>query len=423
MGEENQSFQSDSRSENQDDYYEAIDDLNDSDFVPKNIELPKETRKSDRQKKPKQYDDYVSFQCQNEVNLDDVPMSVSEALSRADSSRWQQAMEEEMASFKKSEAWELVDSPNSGTLVECKWMFKKKIDQENKMCYRARLVAKGYTQREGLDYDETFSPVIRYSSLRLLLALSLKLDLEVTHLDVKTAFLNGNLQETVFMCQPEGFITKGNENKVCLLTKAIYGLKQSSRAWYQKVNEVLVKLGFKKSNYESCIFIKRKNNSLVIVALYVDDFIVLSNDKKETDFLKKHLTSNFEIKDLGEIKLCLGMRIRKEKDNLILDQSVYIDQLLRKFNMSDCKVVSSPINNFDFSEGCLSENEAEKYKNPLYQKLIGSLMFLAVLTRPDIAYSVSFLSQFNNNHTEYHWNCAKNVLRYLKGTKDHCLVY
>lgn len=225
------------------------------------------------------------------------------------------------------------------------------------------------------------------------------------------------------MCQPEGFITKGNENKVCLLTKAIYGLKQSSRAWYQKVNEVLVKLGFKKSNYESCIFIKRKNNSLVIVALYVDDFIVLSNDKKETDFLKKHLTSNFEIKDLGEIKLCLGMRIRKEKDNLILDQSVYIDQLLRKFNMSDCKVVISPINNFDFSEGCLSENEAEKYKNPLYQKLIGSLMFLAVLTRSDIAYSVSFLSQFNNNYTEYHWNCAKNVLRYLKGTKDHCLVY
>lgn len=255
--------------------------------------------------------------------------------------------------------------------------------------------------------------------MRLLLAISVKLGLHTTHLDVKTAFLNGELQENVLMCQPEGFVVKGNENKVCKLKKAIYGLKQSSRAWYQKVEEVLIGLDFKKSDYEPCLFMKRNRGMITIIALYVDDFIIFSNDENETDFLKDKLNSNFKIKDLGELKLCLGMKIRRENDMLILDQSTYIDHLLKKFNMTNCNSVNTPIENFDFNES----NSSDKCQNPLYQKLIGSLMFLAVMTRPDIAYSVSFLSQFNNCHTEYHWKCAKRVLRYLKGTKNYCLVF
>ena len=196
---------------------ELEDESNDPDYVPDtevSLETPSTPRRSNRTKKPKSYQDYVTFAChkQQEVNLEDIPSSVSEALSRPDSARWKKAMDDEMQSFAENEAWDLVDTSRSGPLVECKWVFKTKIDCDDQVCYRARLVAKGYTQREGVDYDETFFPVIRYSSLQLLLALSVKLDLDIVYLDVKTAYLNGDLQETVFMRQPEGYCLKGNES-------------------------------------------------------------------------------------------------------------------------------------------------------------------------------------------------------------------
>ena len=370
---------------------EHSEDLNDDDFVPSETdesqmsldEIQNTVRRSERERRPKNYEDYISYLCHGDTDIEDVPLTVTEALSRPDADCWRQAMQDEMSYFAENDAWDLVDPPdtNSGvSVVQCKWVFKKKSDSENGVSFRARLVAKGFTQREGIDYDETFAPVIRFSSLRLLLALSVQLDLNITHLDVKTAFLNGELKETVFMKQPEGFVEKGSEGKVCLLKRAIYGLKQSSRAWNKKVDDVLISLDFKKSVYEPCLYTQTSGKLLTIVALYVDDFLVFSNDCKTAEILERELSRHFKIKNLKGVKQFLGMRIRRSKDCISIDQESYVNQVLKRFNMSDCKSVSTPKESFDFSQ-CVDGSTG---KNPLYQQLIGSLMYLSVLTRPDI---------------------------------------
>lgn len=389
-------------------------------------EVTPPVRRSERKPKPKNYEDFVTFMCKSEntrTELNTNPLTVTEALSRIDKDKWKQAMAEEISSFEENDAWQLVDPPASGTIVDCKWVFKRKPDSENKIRYRARLVAKGFTQRQGIDYDETFSPVVRYSTLRLLFALSVKLNLEIRHLDVTTAFLNGFLQEDVYMKQPDGFIKEGSDKtKVLKLKRAIYGLKQSSRAWYKRVDEVLLKLGYKRSDTEPCLYVKSRDKLITMITVYVDDFLIFSNDNPETESVKKELSSKFKIKDLGKAKDCLGLHINRDYDKgfITLDQRKYIDQILKQFNMSDCKSVSTPMDN---SIPLNSENDNVFDKNVPYRQLIGSLMYLAVLTRPDISFSVSFLSQFNDCYTNTHWQCAKRILRYLQGTKDYCLKY
>lgn len=392
----------------------------DSDYVPD--QEPENDimvlRRSERQKKERTFDDFVTYLSTNTVNetdIDEFPVTTSDALSRPDGHKWKQAMLEEISSFEENETWELVDLPKEGTIVECKWVYKIKCNSESEISYRARLVARGFTQKEGIDYTETFAPVVRHSTLRLLIALAVKLNLKITHLDVKTAFLNGLLEESVYMRQPEGFVLKNHENKVYKLKKAVYGLKQSSRAWNKRVDNFLLDLNYQKSKFEPCLYIKRKNHLLTVVALYVDDFLVFSDDAEERCFLEKQLSLEFKIKNLGEAKQCLGVRIARDYENncITLDQENYIDQILKKFNMSECKSVSTPMN----TDICIDKVESVGDQNLPYQRLIGSLMYLAVLTRPDIAYTVSFLSQFNNCYTELHWKCAKRVLRYLQGTK------
>jgi len=410
--------------------YETVNSQSDEDFVVKRGDdiLQIEncgTRRSQRTIKPKQFDDYVTYACIQDidVNLNGDPESVEQAMSRTDAELWKEAMTEEVKCFEANEAWELVDGvPDSSTVVPCKWVFKTKVSDTGEVKYRARLVAKGCVQKAGIDYNEVFAPVVRHSTLRLLVSMAVQLDLNIIHLDVKTAFLNGFLEQPVYMKQPEGFVIKNSENKVYKLKKAVYGLKQASRSWNARVNEVLSNLGYIKSKYEYCLFIKKDKNSLTLVALYVDDFFVFSNNVKEVECLKLKLGSEFDIKDLGEAKQCLGVKITRDHNNnvIYLDQESYVDQVLKNFGMDDCKVVSTPI-----------ESKVEKVTNNIdvdlsnlpYQKLIGSLMYLAVLTRPDITFAVNYLSQFNNCYSEYHWQCAKRVLRYLKGTKCYKLCF
>lgn len=356
--------------------------------------------------------------CTTSVGEDE--MTYADAISSPEKQHWLEAMAEELQSFEDNQVWEIVDAPDSASVVQCKWVFRKKFDCDNNVRYRARLVAKGFTQKAGVDYQETFSPVIRHSTLRLLFALSVKLDMDITHLDVTTAFLNGYLKESIYMRLPEGFHVK-NSNKVLKLRKAVYGLKQSSLAWYERVEETLCSLGFNKSKLEPCVFIKNHSDNLkTIVGVYVDDFIIFSNNKPESDMLIKALSQKFKIKNLGQVKQYLGMRINVNRNSnvITIDQEHYIEQLLEKFDMSDCNTIDTPMEcklNVDRSNICDT-------KLP-YQKLIGSLMYLAVLTRPDIAFSVSYLSQFNNSYSHIHWNYAKRILKYLLKTKNYCLRY
>lgn len=371
-------------------------------------------------KKPERYG--FSNLCMNEQTYDDAAgLSLCGALKGPEKEQWRLAMREELQCFKENDAWELCDAPKDSRVVQCKWVLRKKYDSENKVRYRARLVAKGFSQIEGVDYTDTFSPVVRHTTLRLLFALSVQLSLDIVHLDVTTAFLNGTLEETIFMQIPVGFSDSTHSGQVLKLKKAIYGLKQSSRAWYKKVDECLLNIGYVKSKIEPCLYIKSVGSSKTIVTLYVDDFFVFSNNKTETNHLKSMLGKNFVLKDLGIVKECLGMSVNFDKENcsVTLSQEKYIDKLLSKFNMTDCKTVNTPM---EVNLKCKKENINCNSQNP-YQQLIGSLMYLVVMTRPDIAYAVSYLSQFNNCNTEEHWVYAKRILRYLKKTKNLGLKY
>lgn len=378
--------------------------------------------------KPKIYDDYVmndEFDHSDSamsvaISNDLEPSNVSEAMLSSRKSEWKTAIKKELDSFKINNAWELVDKPSNRNIVKNKWVFKVKKDQDGNIAtYKARLVAKGFTQKIGVDYSETFSPVIRFSNLRLLLAMTAELDLEAEHLDVETAFLNGEIDQTIYMSQPEGFEEPGFENKVCLLKKAIYGLKQSSRLWYEKARNVLSNLGFKQSKIEPCIFYKHSSNSIIVIALYVDDFFIFHNNVTEVTNIKIELDKHFHIKDLGPISYCLGMKIERnrQKCELKISQEQYIMKILDRFHMTECNVVGTPME----QKQILSVSE-EYYDSP-YQQLIGSLMYLSVCTRPDIAFPVSYLSQFNLNHTKEHWLACKRVLKYLKGTKNMGITF
>lgn len=361
------------------------------------------------EKRQRRAPERFGFMCVGEENL-----TYADVMSGPEQKEWCSAMKDEMRSFSECDAWEIVEKPDNCTIVKCKWVYKKKLDSDNKVRYRARLVAKGFTQKEGIDFKETFSPVLRYSVLKLLFALSVKLDMKVTHYDVTTAFLNGNLEETVYMQPPPNLSLKG---KVLKLKRAIYGLKQSARAWYMKVDECLQKLNYKKSQHEPCLFVSETKKTYI--ALFVDDFFVFSTCAIEVGNFKCELCTRFKLKDLGQVRKCLGMRVEFCNNKLRLDQEEFINSLLIKFGLENCnETVTTPMEinlKLDKSESC-----NEKYP---YQQLIGSLMYLSILTRPDISFSISFLSQFNNCFNKVHWQHAKRVLKYLKTTKSYCLTY
>ncbi|KAJ8737027.1 hypothetical protein PYW07_000298 [Mythimna separata] len=350
------------------------------------------------------------------------PITVSDILNSPEKEQWQCAMKEELKSFRENDTWELTDRPKDKTVVKSKWVFKKKLNSEGDVRYRARLVAKGFTQLKGIDFNETFSPVLRYSTFRLLIALSVKLDLKMNHLDVPTAFLNGFLDETVFMEIPECSEFQNCNNKVLKLKKAVYGLKQSARAWHIRVEDCLLKLGYKKSDNEPCLFIKSDKNTKVYIGLFVDDFFVFYNCQSTYEQLMKELVEKFRIKDLGQMKQCLGMNINVYENCITVDQKKFIETILKRFNMSDCSCCDTPME-INLKLKKIVDNNSEKGKGYPYQQLIGSLMYLSVLTRPDITFSVSFLSQYNNGFNETHWKHLKRLLKYLKKTIDYGLVY
>jgi transposase InsO family protein len=344
-------------------------------------------------------------------------ITYEEAMNGPEKEMWRQAMKEELKAFEDNQSWELVDVKKADRVVQCKWVFKKKFESDNKVRFRARLVAKGFTQKEGVDYKETYSPVLRYSTLRLLFALSVKLKFTITHLDVTTAFLNGYLDENVYMQVPPNLECKSN--CVLKLKRAMYGLKQSARAWNKRVDDCLLELGYVKSKLEPCLYSKKLRKERIIIAVFVDDFFIFSNSETMTDELKKSLMSKFKIKDLGQLKQCLGIRVKMyENGSISLDQKQFVEYILKKFNMSDCKGADTPIDtNLRLEK---SEDVCKQYP---YQQLIGSLMYLSALTRPDISYSVSYLSQFNNCFTSVHWKQAKRILKYLQKTKSYGLMF
>lgn len=366
---------------------------------------------------PKRYDEYyVSMLVQNS----DEPLSYDEAMSSAEAEEWQSAMKCEYDALISNGTWKLVDRPKGGNVVKCKWVFKKKFDSSGHFeRFKARLVARGFSQKPGIDYSETFSPVVRHSTMRILFSLANELDLEMEHLDVTCAFLNAELAETIYMEQPVGF--SSDKNKVCLLLKSIYGLKQASRLWNCKVNELLISNGYSQTVSEPCVYTKRTDDDFVIIALYVDDFYLFySKNSPSKDKLLCLLQKDFNVKNLGTLTNCLGINVIRDKSKGIikLNQSEYIKRLLVRFGMSECKHVSTPM-----SVGSKLCKPSVALDDDVYnyRQLLGSLMYLSVCTRPDISYACSQLSQFNSGFDLSHWQAAKRILRYLAGTINYSL--
>lgn len=349
-----------------------------------------------------------------------VPTTVTEAKTGPHKNQWESAMKAEYDSLIKNNTWTLVNLHEDQKPIKNKWVFRLKVKPDGSIDrFKARLVAKGCSQKAGVDYSETFSPVVRFDSVRTLLSIAAAKNYEVYQLDVKTAFLHGDLNETIFMEQPEDFDDKSG--RVCKLNKSLYGLKQAPRQWYAKFDEFMQQFGLKPSNADPCMYTSVE----LYVALYVDDGLVVGHSKSKIDKLLKAMQSKFEI--TSSIATCyLGIEIirNQELKTIKLSQATYTRFVLKRFEMLDCNGVKMPIDPGIQLTRNLDENgNVGPIADVPYQQLIGSLMYLSTGTRPDISYAVNTLSKFLKTPSNDHWQAARRILKYLKSTIDLGIVF
>lgn len=352
------------------------------------------------------------------------PETIKEALSSEHAEQWQLAMDEEMASLHANGTWSLEPVPAGVNPIPVKWVYKVKRDANGNIeRFKARLVAKGFRQQEGIDFNEVFAPVSKHTTLRALLGLVAANDLELYHLDIKTAFLNGDLEETIYMQQPPGY-EEGRPGVVCRLHKALYGLRQAPRAWHLKLKDVLEELGYKASDADPGLYVQINKEHNVYVLVYVDDILVIAKDQTTANQVKTALMSVFDTRDLGDATYFLGMELvrnRKERTLKIVQRRM-IEELVNKYGLKDAKIktvpMSSSIKLTKTSEG--SELDKSIYA---YSELVGSLLYLAVCTRPDIAYAVGALARYMATPSMEHWTAAKAVMRYLAGTSNYGIIF
>lgn len=286
--------------------------------------------------------------------------------------------------------------------------------------YKARLVAKGYSQQQGVDYTEVFAPVARMDTVRMIVALAAQRSWMIYQLDVKSAFLHGELSEDVYVEQPRGYERQGSEDKVYKLHKALYGLKQAPRAWFSRIETHFFKEGLEKCPNEQTLFTKRSSEGkLLIVSVYVDDLIYTGNDEEMMCEFKSSMMRVFDMTDLGKMRFFLGIEVLQKADGIFICQRKYAVEVLKRFGMIESNAVSSPI--VPGVKICRDDNGIT-VDETYYKQIVGSLMYLAA-TRPDMMFSVSLISRYMAKPTELHLQTAKRILRYLKGTTNHGILY
>jgi len=345
------------------------------------------------------------------------PMNYEET---ANDPNWVAAMKVELLMIEKNETWSLVNRPFDKKIIGVKWVFKIELNVDGSINkYKARLVVKGYAQQYGIDFFDTFAPVARLDTIRLLLALSAHQNWKVYQLDVKSAFLNGFLEEEIYVEQPEGFVKLGAEDKVFKLKKALYGLKQAPKAWYNRIDHFLLKKGFIKSLSELTLYVRVKSHDVLIVSLYVDDLLITGSNFELVEQFKVQMFEDFEMTDLGEMAFFLGMEVYQTYDGIFIGQQKYAKEVLKKFNMEGCKEMSTPLMH---NEKFCKDDGSNRADERLYKSLIGCLMYLTA-TRPDIQFAISLLSRFMHCTSELNLKSAKRVLRYIKGTLEFGIMF
>jgi len=377
---------------------------------------------------PAYLQDYIrgeNFEAEEEVQSFSLFMVSADPIyyeEAAKMKQWRDAMDMEIGAILKNETWELVDAPKQAKIIGVKWVYKTKLNENGEVdkC-KARLVAKGYAQEKGVDYNEVFAPVARWDTIRTVIALAARNGWTLFQLDVKSAFLYGELNEDVYIAQPPGYEINGEEKKVYKLKKALYGLKQAPRAWFSRIEGYFAKEGFERSSYEHTLFIKKEEkNRILIVSLYVDDLIFTSNDSIMVSKFKESMKKEFEMTDLGEMKYFLGVEIRQSSKGIHIGQKKYAEEILKRFGLENCNGVKNPM--VPGSNRLTKQEDGKKADATLFKQIVGSLMYITV-TRPDLAYSVCLISRFMANPMESHMMAAKRILRYIRATTDLGVFY
>jgi hypothetical protein len=344
------------------------------------------------------------------VHTSPLPRSYCSALKDPN---WLHAMREEFHVLMNQHTWSLVPRPVGANMVTGKWIFWHKLHSNGSLSrYKARWVVHGFTQQQGIDFDETFSPVIKPSTIRVVLTIAVSNDWPIHQLDVKNAFLHGTLQETVYAQQPARFVSSTHPDYVCKLNKSLYGLKQAPRTWFLRFTSFLLKLGVSGSKSDTSLFVLHRGSFSAYLLLYVDDIILTANSQSLLQNLISQLRAEFDMSDLGPLHHFLGISVQCNKEGLILCQDQYASDILDRANMSNCNSCITPADTKSkpsVSDGVLLDNPIE------YRSLAGALQYLT-LTRPDICFAVQQVCSFMHAPTNVHMNLVKRILRYLKGT-------
>ncbi|GJT62077.1 retrovirus-related pol polyprotein from transposon TNT 1-94 [Tanacetum coccineum] len=316
------------------------------------------------------------------------------------------AMQEELNEFISNDVWELVPNPMNMTIIGTKWVYRNKLDKNSIVTTnKARLVAQGYNQQEGIDYDETYAPIARLESIRILLAYVCALDFKLFQMDVKSAFLNGFINEEGYVAQPPGFIDFAKPNHVYRLKKALYGLKQAPKAWYDRLKAFLIKHDYTMRMVDNTLFTKKKEPNLNTVQIYVDDIIFGSTCQEMCDDFTKIMQDEFEMSMMGKLNFFLGLQIKQLKDGIFFNQSKYIKEILKKFRLEDSKPMKTPMS---METKLTKDEESESVDNTKYRGMIGSLLYLTV-SRPDIMFSVCLCARFQEDLKTSHLEAVKRI--------------
>jgi len=345
------------------------------------------------------------------------PTTVDEALS---DDGWILAMQEELNQFQRNDVRDLVPKPHKKNIIRTKWVFINKMNEQGEVVRnKARLVAQGYSQQEGIDYTETFAPITRLEAIRLLLSYVVNHGIILYQMDVKSAFLSGVISEEVFVKQPPSFEDLKHPDHVYKLKKLLYGLKQAPRAWYDRLSNFLIKNDFKRGQVDTILFRRTLEKDILVVQIYVYDIIFGSTNASLCKEFSKFMQDEFEMSMMGELKFFLEIQIDQSKDGVYVHQTKYTKELLKKFKLEDCKVMHTPMH-----PTCTlsKEDTGSKVDQKLYRGMIGSLLYLTA-SRPDILFSVCLCARFQSDPRESHLIVVKRIIRHLKGTTNLGVLY
>ncbi len=364
------------------------------------------------------------------TNEEDLPKNYEDAMRSDEGEKWKMAMDEEIETLGKMGTWRLEELSTDRKPVGSRWVYAKKRNEFGEVIkYKARLVAQGFSQKPGTNFsnDGTFAPVMQFETLRTLLAFSAVHNLKLRQFDIKSAYLHGRLNETIYMAQPPGY--NDGSGRSCILIRSLYGLKQAGNVWNQELNRVLAEINFTQLKTDYCCYIRREGDDFTILLVWVDDFVSMSTMDDLNDVTERDLKAHFDVKSLGQPNLLLGMKIHQTDHTITLSQTHYIDALLKKFGLTNSNPVTTPMDiNVKLDHIAEKQEDEEQGKKDekithRYAALIGSLMYLAIGTQPDIAFAVNKLAQFTQNPRPIHWTAVKWVFHYLKYTRTYKLTY